>query len=214
MKAVHTGASPVEFADRMQFDKPEAVQLVEGTGLHQRSRRRQQVCPAPNPSSSSRSCHALSLNRTYTDALQAQPVSSIGRGPGERSGQRGGSNSLTRAHKPNSTIYGRVVAHHERPNRHISHAGNAQQPRSPTSRPIAACCGSGAQPPYGRALRRVPRTDCNLRVRARSPTGCSKLPRGPRRLCTARPVACRLKCDTDRPLSDQGTPTFEDAAPA
>lgn len=47
--------------------------------------------------------------------------SSTGLGPGDRSGQ-GGSNGSISAHKPSSTIHGRVVTRRERSNHHIGHA--------------------------------------------------------------------------------------------
>ena len=47
--------------------------------------------------------------------------SATGRGPGAFSGH-GGSNGSISAHKSSSTIHGRVLTHHERPNHHTSHA--------------------------------------------------------------------------------------------
>lgn len=46
--------------------------------------------------------------------------SSTGFGPGDRLGQGESSGSI-RAHRPSSTILGRVVTRHERPNHHVGH---------------------------------------------------------------------------------------------
>ncbi len=73
----------------------------------QRSRRRQRVCPDPKPSSKGNSCQAMSWCRTYRMPCRHRR-SATGRGPGARSGQ-GGSNGSISAHKPLSTIRGRVV---------------------------------------------------------------------------------------------------------
>lgn len=62
----------------------------------------------------------MSLTRTYKMPCRHNR-SFTGRGPGERSGQ-GGNNGPISAHKSSSTIHGRVVTHHDRPNRHIGHA--------------------------------------------------------------------------------------------
>ncbi len=71
------------------------------------SRRRQQICPEPNLSSSGRSCQAASLNSTYRMPCK-QSLSDTGFAPGARSGQGGGSGS-TGSHKSSSTIHGRVL---------------------------------------------------------------------------------------------------------
>lgn len=85
-----------------------------------RPKRRQQVCPEPNPSSRGRSCQAMSLCRTYRMPCR-HSRSAIGRGPGARSSQ-GGSNGSISAHESSSTIHGRELTHHEQPNHHTGHA--------------------------------------------------------------------------------------------
>lgn len=89
----------------------------------QRSRRRQQVCPEPNPRSRGRSCQAMSLWSTYRMPCR-HSRSSTGRDPGAFSGQGGSSRSIS-AHKSSSTIHGRVLtpsrtagsSHRSRPTR-------------------------------------------------------------------------------------------------
>ncbi len=71
------------------------------------SSRRQQVCPEPNPSSSGRSCQAMSLWRTYRMPCR-HSRSATCCGSGDFSGQ-GGSNGSISAHKPSSTIHGRAL---------------------------------------------------------------------------------------------------------
>lgn len=66
----------------------------------------------------------MSWCRTYTMPC-GHSRSSTGFGPGDRSGQGGRSGSI-RAHKPSSTIQGRVVTQRERPNHHIGHARPGQ----------------------------------------------------------------------------------------
>ncbi len=88
-----------------------------------RSRRRQQVWPEPKPSSSGRSCQAMSLRRTYWMPCR-HSRSATGRGPGDFSCQGGSSGSIS-AHKSSSTIHGRVLtpsrmaesSHRSRPTR-------------------------------------------------------------------------------------------------
>lgn len=92
-----------------------------------RSRRRQQVCPGPNPSASGSNCQAMSLQWTYRMPC-IHSRSATGRGPGARSGQGGSSGSLN-AHKSSSTIHGRVLtpsrtaesSHRSRPTRALHH---------------------------------------------------------------------------------------------
>lgn len=72
-----------------------------------RSRRRQQVCPEPNPSSRGSSCQAMSLCSTYRMPCR-HSRSGTGRGPGAFSGQ-GGSIGSINAHRSSSTIHGRVL---------------------------------------------------------------------------------------------------------
>ncbi|BCL18215.1 hypothetical protein GCM10017668_00580 [Streptomyces tuirus] len=62
----------------------------------------------------------MSWSRTYKMPCK-HSRSSTGFGPGDRLGQ-GGRRGSIRAHKPSSTIQGRVVTRHERRNRHIVHA--------------------------------------------------------------------------------------------
>lgn len=62
--AIYARATPVEFADRMHLGEQQAVQLLEDPAFCQRSRRRQHVCPEPNPSSRGRSCQEMSWCRT------------------------------------------------------------------------------------------------------------------------------------------------------
>ncbi len=86
----------------------------------QRSRRRQQVCPEPNPSSGGRSCQAMFWCRTCRMPCRHKR-SGTGLGPGDRSGQ-GGSNGSISAHKSSSTIHGRVVTPTERSDRRNGHS--------------------------------------------------------------------------------------------
>lgn len=71
------------------------------------SRRRQQVCPEPNPSSRGSSCQAMPLWSTYRMPCR-HSRSATGRGPGDRSGQGGNSGSIS-VHKSSSTIHGRAL---------------------------------------------------------------------------------------------------------
>lgn len=73
----------------------------------QRSRRRQHVCPEPNPSSKGRSCQAVVVEHVQ-DALQTQPVRYRLRAR-RLSGRGGGSSGPISAHKSSSTIHGRVL---------------------------------------------------------------------------------------------------------
>lgn len=73
----------------------------------QRSRRHQQVCPKPNPSFRGSNWHAMSWCRTYRMPCRDNR-SGTGFGPGDCLSQGGSSGSIT-AHKPSSTIRGRVV---------------------------------------------------------------------------------------------------------
>jgi hypothetical protein len=90
------------------------------TACCQRSRRRPQVCPEPNPSSRGRSCQAMFWCRTYKTPCR-HSRSGTGFGPGDRLG-RGGSSGSISTHKSSSTIHDRVVMHHEQSNYHIGHA--------------------------------------------------------------------------------------------
>lgn len=113
---------------RDQSSSPAAFSLASRTLCNRsktpafchRSRRRQHVWPDPNPSSSGRSCQAMSLYRTKRMPCR-QSRSDTGRGPGDRFGQ-GGSNGSIDAHNSSSTIHGRVPTPPERPNRHTGYA--------------------------------------------------------------------------------------------
>ena len=73
-------------------------------------------------------------------------LSSTDFAPGARSGQRGSSGSI-RAHKPSSTIQGRVVTRRERSNHHIGNArpGHPNKILLRAQRPVSVLTGPQVQ---------------------------------------------------------------------
>jgi hypothetical protein len=84
-----------------------------------RSRRRQQVCPEPNPSSKGSSCQAMSLAaRTGCPAGTAGPAPAAGQEP-SRARAAATARPAPTGHRPRSTAW---YSHRpERPNRHTGH---------------------------------------------------------------------------------------------
>ncbi|MEV0445796.1 hypothetical protein AB0I84_40060 [Streptomyces spectabilis] len=104
----------------MQVDEQEAVQLVEDTGLLPVIQTPPSGLFGADLRLQQRMLPRGTAEQDGQDALQAQPVSHRTRprrtlGPARQ--QR-----LTRVHKWTSAIHGRVVTHHEWPDRHIRHA--------------------------------------------------------------------------------------------
>lgn len=98
--ALDHSSSPAAFslASRMRCSRSKTPDCC------QRSRRRQQVWPEPNPSSRGSSCQAMSLYSTYRMPCR-HSRSGTGRGPGAFSGQGGRSGSISAhtGHRPRST---------------------------------------------------------------------------------------------------------------
>lgn len=86
------------------------------------------------PSSRSRSCQAMSWWRTCKMPCR-HSRSGAGLGAADRSGHGSSSGSI-RTHKSSSTIHGRVVTRHKRPDHHIGHA----RPRHPNEILLRALC--------------------------------------------------------------------------